>query len=95
MTPNMPDDDTFKFRDYAEGTDSKTPCPKCGTLIPRSATSCHDCGQHFKGWAEEFNPAFENDGSRMRRNVQRIAVVMLVILGLAVVTAAVISMMGE
>lgn len=90
----MPDDDTYKFRDYTEGTESKTPCPKCGTLIARVATVCHDCGQHFRGYAEDFNPAFENDCSRLRGHTKRIALILLAIVGVAMVIAIVMATMG-
>lgn len=95
MVRGMPDDDSYNFRDYTEGTDSKTPCPKCGTLIARSATSCHDCGQHFRGWAEEFNPAFENDSARLRGHLKRIALILLAIVGLAGIIAMVFAFAGS
>ena len=53
----MSDEDTYQIRDYREGTDSKTPCPRCGALIVLNATTCLECGAHFRGRAVDFSPA--------------------------------------
>ena len=79
------DDDTFKIRDYREGTDSKTPCPKCGALIALNATTCHECGVHFRGRAVDVSPASMEYRSVDSPVLRRIALILLVALALLIV----------
>jgi len=52
----MAEDEPFSIQDYRKGAAATTPCPKCGELIPASATQCRACGLHFRGQAGDFAP---------------------------------------
>lgn len=81
----MPDDGSFKFRDYTEGTEGKTPCPKCGALIARASTSCALCGQHFVGCVEDISQASTRYRLRDHRLIRIGAAFLLVGLSIMIV----------
>lgn len=87
------DNDSFNIVDYQKGTDSKTPCPKCSALIPRSATACQFCGHHFRGRAEDFTPE-ANEYQRRDFVLRRLGLAVLVVIGLVFLGCAIAVMLG-
>ena len=90
----MSDDDTIQFRDYHEGTDSKTPCPRCGALIVLNATTCQECGVHFRGRAVDFSPASAGGPSDDRPVLRRIAMILLLVLSIIIALGMVVAIGG-
>ena len=88
------EDDTYRIRDYREGTDSKTPCPKCGALIALNATTCHECGVHFRGRAVDFSPASSVYRSEDHPVLWRIALIILVALVLMILVGLIAVISG-
>jgi len=86
----MSDEDgrTWRIEDHRGGTDGRTPCSRCGALIPRDATICSDCGVHFRGKAEDFGP---RDGSSRDRPVVRVVVAMVVTLLVLLLAGAIVA----
>lgn len=89
----MPDHDPIKITDYLKGTDSKTPCPKCSALIPRSATTCQFCGHHFRGQAEDFAPG-ANEYQRRDFVLRRLGLAIVIVIGLIFLFCAIAVMLG-
>lgn len=82
LEAQVPEDGTFRIRDYLEGTDSKVPCPRCGALIVKNATICEQCGLHFRGRAIDFSPASKQSQTKDYRLFRHVTLILLVVLAI-------------
>lgn len=85
----LDDDDDFEplpiwVPNRAEGP-SHVPCAHCDAMIIASATRCPECGVHFRGQAQDFNPREDDDGWTFRPWVMVAVIAAFVVLLLVIV----------